>query len=71
MKCQCWVAKQSEIERFGIRFGAHSTACQVYRPSLDPVDRANDEELCAANELHIMDDNAEENAKSGLIMRIM
>ncbi len=43
--CTCYVQKLPEIDRFCIRFGAHSKACLVYRESLDPVDRANDSEL--------------------------
>ena len=70
-KCKCWVSKQPEVEQFGIRFGAHSTACVLYRPSLDPLDRKRDEQMRDAYELHIMDDDAEENAKRGLILRIM
>ena len=46
MTCNCWVADQSEEDRYCIRYGAHATTCPVYRESLDPVDRANDEELC-------------------------
>ena len=43
--CDCWVASQSEQDRFCIRYGAHDPACPVYRVSLDPVDAANDQEL--------------------------
>lgn len=45
MECNCWVARQSDEVRFGIRYGAHDTACPTYRESLDPIDRLNDEEL--------------------------
>ncbi len=71
MECNCWVAAKSEEERFGIRYGAHALKCPTFRQSLDPVDAANDQELRERNELHIMDDDAEENAKRGLILRIM
>ncbi len=43
--CNCWVAHESEEIRFGIRFGAHALDCPTYRPSLDPVDEAEDNEL--------------------------
>ena len=71
MECNCWVATKSEEERFGIRYGAHALECPAFQQSLDPVDAANDQELRERNELHIMDDDAEENAKRGLILRIM
>lgn len=48
--CSCWVSHRSERERFGIRYGAHSTNCPQYRPSLDPVDKLNDQELRQRNE---------------------
>ncbi len=44
-RCTCWVADQSPEARFGIRYGAHSMDCPLWRESLDPVDQANDEEL--------------------------
>ena len=50
MKCTCWVADQSEEERYCIRYGAHSQSCPLYRVSLDPVDRTHDEELRAKQE---------------------
>ena len=71
MGCTCWVATRSEEERFGIRYGAHALGCPSFRESSDPVDAANDRELRERNELHIMDDDAEENARRGLIQRIM
>lgn len=46
-ECDCWVAGRPEEERFQIRFGAHCADCPAYRESQDPVDRANDTELCA------------------------
>ncbi len=70
MTCRCWVSKQPELNRYGIRYGAHSLACPAYRESLDPVDRASDRELCEARELHVSDADAAENAAAGLIMRI-
>ena len=51
-ECKCWVATRPEVERFGIRYGAHGKACPQYRESLDPVDRANDEELRGRFEGH-------------------
>lgn len=45
LTCRCWVRHQMAEERFGIRYGAHSTNCPQYRPSLDPVDRLNDQEI--------------------------
>ncbi len=71
MNCRCWVSKISELNRYGIRSGAHSLACPAYRESLDPIDHANDRELCEARELHVSDADASENASAGLIMRIM
>ena len=53
-ECNCWVARESEEVRFGIRFGAHCDRpgwrngpqpCPQYRPSQDPVDAANDRDL--------------------------
>lgn len=49
IKCNCWVAGRSDMDQFCIRNGAHGLNCPKYQPSLDPVDRANDEELRAAN----------------------
>lgn len=41
-KCQCWVSKLTDEERFSVRYGAHNPQCPVFRPSLDPVDALND-----------------------------
>lgn len=68
--CNCWVATKSEEERFGIRYGAHSTACPVYRPSGDILDASRDVELREANELRVTDDDAGQNSSKGLILRI-
>ena len=45
--CNCWVAHPgiSEETRFGLRWGAHSKSCPTFRESLDPVDRAYDNDL--------------------------
>ncbi len=40
--CTCWVSKQPEDVRFGLRRGAHAVGCLEYRPSLDPVDKMED-----------------------------
>ena len=45
--CDCYVSTLPPVERFSIRYGAHSLTCPAYRPSRDPVDRANDEALRA------------------------
>ena len=45
MQCDCYVRNLSEEVRFGLHYGAHSSTCPRYRVSLDPVDRANDEEF--------------------------
>ncbi len=44
-KCSCWVKDEPEEVRFALHYGAHSLSCPQFRESLDPVDRANDEEL--------------------------
>ena len=43
-RCNCWAKECSMQELFGLRFGAHSKDCPAYQESLDPVDKANDEE---------------------------
>ena len=43
--CDCYVRLLSEETRFSLHYGAHSPTCPRYRVSLDPVDRANDEEF--------------------------
>lgn len=40
--CTCYVARLTDVERFGTRFGAHELTCSMYRESLDPVDRMHD-----------------------------
>lgn len=49
--CDCWVRLQSEVDRFGIRFGAHNPTCPVFKPTLDPVDNYHDAELRAQHEV--------------------
>ena len=43
-KCQSYAAALDYLTRFGLRRGAHALDCPVYRPSLDPVDAAQDQE---------------------------
>ena len=43
-ECRCYAAALDPVTRFGLRRGAHDPACPVYRPSLDPVDAAQDQE---------------------------
>ncbi len=43
--CNCWVAKETEEVRFGIHYGAHCVTCPQFNVSMDPVDRANDNDL--------------------------
>ena len=52
-KCNCYVRYLDEETRFCLHYGAHERDCPVYRPSLDPVDRANDEEYRAGMLAHI------------------
>lgn len=68
--CNCWVSTKTEQERYSIRYGAHSTACNVYRESGDALDRERDEALRDANELHVTDADAEDHAAAGRILRI-
>jgi hypothetical protein len=49
--CNCYVRFLSEEIRFGLHFGAHNPTCPAYRVSLDPVDRANDDEFRAHTEI--------------------
>ena len=42
-ECKCYVRGLSPEVQFCLRWGAHSTYCPIYRPSLDPVDRIKDE----------------------------
>ncbi len=46
-QCTCYVAALPPVDRFAIRYGAHALLCPVFRPSLDPVDRINDDRLAA------------------------
>jgi len=46
--CTCWVRTLPPEEAFAIRYSAHSVTCPVYRPSADPVDRAQDDALWRA-----------------------
>ena len=50
--CTCWVRSRPEVEQFGLRWGAHSRSCPVYRVSLDPVDREQDCENRDYGEAH-------------------
>ena len=43
--CRCYVRFLNDETRFSLHWGAHNPTCPVYRVSLDPVDRANDEEF--------------------------
>jgi hypothetical protein len=43
-ECRCYAAALDQLTRFGLRRGAHALDCPIYRPSLDPVDAANDQE---------------------------
>ena len=43
--CSCYVSGLNAKARYCLRYGAHDTDCPVYRVSLDPADRANDEEF--------------------------
>ena len=45
MRCDCYVRLLSAEARFSLHYGAHSPTCPRYRVSLDPVDRANDEDF--------------------------
>ena len=45
--CNCYVRYLDDETRFCLHYGAHEETCPVYRPSLDPVDRAHDEEFRA------------------------
>ena len=46
-RCNCYVRYLDDEARFCLHYGAHETNCPVYRPSLDPVDRAHDEDFRA------------------------
>ena len=48
--CSCWVSLQDEATQSMTRYGAHSFDCARYRRSGDPVDRRQDEKLCATME---------------------
>ena len=50
--CKCYVRfiKDEEI-LFYLRLGSHNPSCSVYRTSLDPVDRAADDEFRAQAEI--------------------
>jgi hypothetical protein len=43
--CTCYVAQLPQDKQFSIRYGAHNPTCPKHRESLDPVDRAHDDEL--------------------------
>lgn len=45
MRCNCYVRYLSPEIRFGLHHGAHNPKCPRYRVSLDPVDRANDDDF--------------------------
>lgn len=40
--CNCYVANLDNVNRFTLRYGAHSLSCPVYRESRDPLDKFND-----------------------------
>ena len=42
--CDCYVRTLPAPTQMELRYGAHALACPVYRRSLDPLDRAYDEE---------------------------
>ena len=42
--CRCYVAALDYLTRFGLRRGAHTRCCPMFRESLDPVDRRQDQE---------------------------
>ena len=42
--CNCWVRNRPLEEQFGLRWGAHSKDCPMYRESRDPVNKMQDEE---------------------------
>ena len=48
-QCTCWVRSASREVQYTVRWGAHNLECPLYRESMDPVDKANDEELRAKN----------------------
>ena len=50
MGCKCYVRFLTEVTRYGLHYGAHNPSCPQYRVSLDPVDRANDEDFRATTE---------------------
>ena len=43
--CKCYVRYLTEEIAFGLHYGAHNPACPAYRASLDPVDRAHDDDF--------------------------
>lgn len=43
--CNCYVAHLKHDKQFTLRWGAHETTCPVYRPSLDPVNQKQDDEI--------------------------
>jgi hypothetical protein len=42
--CRCYAAALDKETQFGLHRGAHALDCPMYRPSLDPVDAAQDQE---------------------------
>jgi hypothetical protein len=48
--CTCYVKALGEEAFFGVRMGAHSLSCPLWRESLDPVDHLQDCELRAWGE---------------------
>lgn len=44
-RCRCYVRFLSAEVLFGLRRGAHNPACQMYRPSGDPLDHLADSEF--------------------------
>ena len=49
VNCRCYVLKLPLEDALTLHWGAHEQRCPVYRPSPDPVDRANDEEFRASH----------------------
>ena len=43
--CACYVRDLPSLHRFQLRWGAHALDCPTYKPSLDPVDNAEDAEV--------------------------
>lgn len=44
-RCTCYVGRLPDVVLFEAGRGIHNPACPVYQPSLDPVDRLNDDDF--------------------------